>query len=75
MDKRLRMLLLAVLVVLCIHGQAGAEPLQDVQLSVDGKKTTFSNGLMTVAFDENAVVTSWVKNGTEFIKNLPQGKQ
>jgi rhamnogalacturonan endolyase len=83
MQRRLSVMLLMVSLVLCWVSPVAAENAiaiadktpQSVQLIVDGRKTTFSNGLMTVRFDEYAVVTSWVKNGTEFVKNLPTGKQ
>ncbi|MBP2644430.1 MAG: hypothetical protein H6Q67_2317, partial [Firmicutes bacterium] len=42
----------------------------DVSLSIDELKAKLSNGLITVEFDENAMVTSLIKNNMELVTNL-----
>ncbi|MBP2657639.1 MAG: hypothetical protein H6Q69_671 [Firmicutes bacterium] len=42
----------------------------DVELITCGLKAKLSNGIITVEFDENAMVTSLTKNNIELVKNL-----
>jgi len=44
--------------------------MEPVVLKVDGKKCAMSNGLIYIAFKEDASVESLIKNGTELIRDL-----
>jgi rhamnogalacturonan endolyase len=49
----------------------GSEKMKsDVELIIDGLNAKLSNGIITVEFDENATVTSLIKNNTELAENL-----
>lgn len=49
----------------------GSEKMEfDVELITCGLKAKLSNGIITVEFDENAMVTSLTKNNIELVKNL-----